>query len=159
MERLKKLEEVLEPDERNRNRFDFNYSTGEMMPTGIDSIYRVVEGIQLNENVPDEVRSQFNVARNLALYSWFAYSFHEIAARQALATLEMSVRQKTGDDKTAFKNLLDKLFPGRQIAPDISLSKAVSTTRNELAHGSTMLTGQGLGFVQLCAELINELFQ
>jgi hypothetical protein len=158
VETLKKLEEVLEPDERNRNRYDFNHSTGEVALTTIESIYSVVEGVRLNDNVPDEVRSQFNVARNLALYSWFVYSFNEIAARQALAALEMAARQKTGDDKTAFKNLLDKLFPGRQLAPDRSLAKAVSTIRNELAHGSTMLSGQGLGFVHMCSELINELF-
>ncbi len=158
METLKKLEEVLEPDERNQNRYDINHSTGEMTPTTIESIYTVVEGVRLNEKAPDDVRSQFNVARNLAIYSWFVYSFNEVAARQALAALEMAARRKTGDDKTAFKNLLDKLFPGRQLAPDLSLAKAVSTIRNELAYGSTMLSGQGLGFVRMCSELINELF-
>lgn len=158
MELLKKIEEVFEPDDRNRNRFDINHSTGDVTPTTIESIYSVVENIRLNDNVPEDVRSQFNVARNLALYAWFVYSFNEIAARQALAALEMSVRIKTGDDKTAFKNLLDKLFPGQQLAPDLSLAKAASAIRNTLAHGSTMMTGQGLGIVRWCAELINELF-
>jgi hypothetical protein len=148
----------LEPDERNQNRYDINHSIGEMTPMTIESIYTVVEGVRLNEKAPDDVRSQFNIARNLAIYSWFVYSFNEVAARQALAALEMAARRKTGDDKTAFKNLLDKLFPGRQLAPDLSLAKAVSTIRNELAHGSTMLSGQGLGFVRMCSELINELF-
>jgi len=34
-------------------------------------------------------RDTFEVARNLALYSWFVYSFYEVAAMQALASLEM----------------------------------------------------------------------
>jgi len=158
MERLKKLEDVCQPDERNRNRYDINHSTGAVTQTSIGSIYAVVEGIRLNDNVPDDVRSHFEVARNLALYSWFVYSFNEVAAMQAMASLEMAARKKTGEDETAFKNLLDKLFQGRQLAPDLSLAKAVSTHRNKLAHGSTMLTGQGIGFVRECAELINELF-
>jgi hypothetical protein len=159
VETLKKLEEVCQPDVRNRNRVDINHSTGDATPTTIESIHIEVENIQLNDNVPDDVRSQFNVARNLALYAWFVYSFNEIAARQALAALEMATRQKIGDDKTALKNLLDKLFPGRQLAPGVDLSKAIATVRNDLAHGSTMMTGRGIAFLRLCAELINKLFQ
>lgn len=159
METLKKLEEVFEPDERNRNRSDINHSNGDVTPTTVESIYPVVEKIRLNDNVPEDVRSQFNVAKNLALYAWFVYSFNEIAARQALAALEMATRIKTGEDKTAFKNLLEKLFPDQQQpAQDLGLAKTVSEIRNRLAHGSTIMTGQGLGFVRLCAELINELF-
>lgn len=158
METLKNLEKVLEPDERNQNRVDRNRLTGDVTPTTVESIYKVVALTQLNDNVPDDVRSQFNVARNLALYAWFVYSFNEIAARHALAVLEMAAKMKTGENKTAFKNLLDKLFPNTQLAPDLSLGKTLSEIRNDLAHGSTMMTGQGLGFVRLCAELINEMF-
>jgi hypothetical protein len=158
MERLKKLEDICQPDERNQNRYDIDHSTGVVTPTSVESIYVVVEGIRLNDNVPDSVRSCFEVARNLAIYSWFVYSFHEVAAMQALAALEMAARNKTGEDETAFKNLLDKLFQGRQLAPDLSLAKAVSKLRNEFAHGSTMRTGQGLSFMRMCAELINEMF-
>lgn len=158
MERLKKLEEVCQPDERNRNRVDIDHATGAVTPTTIESIYTVIEPIRLNDSVPEEVRSHFEVARNLALYSWFVYPFHEVAAMQALASLEMAAREKTGEDGTAFKNLLDKLFKGRQLAPEISLAKGVSWLRNELAHGSTMLSGQGIAYLRVCAELINELY-
>jgi hypothetical protein len=158
MERLKKLEDICQPDERNQNRVDIDHSTGAVTQTSIESIYAVVEGIRLNDKVPDDVRSCFEVARNLALYSWFVYSFQEVAAMQALAALEMAARNKTGEDKTAFKNLLDKLFQGRQFAPELSLAKAVSNFRNEFAHGSIMRSGQGLFFVRMCSEWINELF-
>lgn len=158
MEKLKQLEEVCQPDERNRGRYDLDHSTGAFTPTTIKSIYTLVEDIHLNDNVPDEVRSHFEVARNLALYSWFIYSFHEVAAMQALASLEMAARKKTGEDETPFKNLLDKLFKDRQFTPEVSLAKAVSMFRNKLAHGSTMLSGQGIGFVRRCSELINELY-
>jgi hypothetical protein len=158
METLKKLEEVYQPDERNLKRYDLNHSTGIVTPTGVASIYTIVESIRLNDNVPDEIRSHFEVAKNLALYSWFVYSFSEVAAMQALASLEMAARAKTGDDQTAFKNLLDKLFKGRNLMPEVSLAKVLASHRNKLAHGSTMISGQGFGFVGGCAELINELY-
>jgi len=92
MEQLKKLEEVCQPDERNRNRINLDHATGAVTPTTVASIYAVVASIRLNDNVPDTVRSHFNVARNLALYSWFVYSFSEVASMQALASLEMAAR-------------------------------------------------------------------
>lgn len=158
MEQLKKLEEVCQPDERYRGRADRDHATGAMTLTTIESFYVVVESIRLNDNVPDTVRSHFNVARNLALYSWFVYSFSEVASMQALASLEMAAREKTGERETGFKNLLDKLFKGEQFTPELSLAKGVSTLRNRLAHGSTMISGQGLSIVRACATLINEIF-
>jgi hypothetical protein len=158
MEQLKRLEDVCRPDARYASRVDLDLATGTTAPMTVESIYSAVEPIRLNVGVPDEVCSHFEVARNLALYSWFVYSFHEVAAMQAMASLEMAARAKSGEQETPFKNLLDKLFPGRELAPGISLGKAVTYFRNEFAHGSTMLTGQGLVFLRRCSELINELY-
>jgi hypothetical protein len=126
MERLKNLEDVYQPDERSQNRYDINFSTGEAIPTTVESIYTAVEAIRLNDNVPEIVRSQFNVARNLALYAWFVYSFNEVAAMHAFTVLEMAARIKTDEKKTAFKNLLDKLFPDHQLAPGEGIGKAIA---------------------------------
>lgn len=158
MEQFKRLEDVYEPDVRYTGRIDLDLTTGTAAPMTIKSIYSVVESIQLNAGVPDEVRSHFEVARNLALYSWFVYSFHEVAALRAMASLEMAARAKSGEPETPFKNLIEKLFPGRELAPGISLGKAVTYFRNEFAHGSNMLTGQGLMFLRRCSELIKELY-
>jgi hypothetical protein len=110
MERLKRLEDICRPDERWLNRIDIDHSTGAVTPTTIESIYGLVEEIRLNAGVPDDVRSHFEIARNLALYSWFVYSFNVVAGMQAFASLEMAVREKAGDRKMVFKNLLDKVF-------------------------------------------------
>jgi hypothetical protein len=158
MEQLKRLEDIYETDRRYAGRVDLDLTTGTATTMTVESIYAVVEPLRLNAGVPDEVRSHFEVARNLALYSWFVYSFHEVAAMQAMASLEMAVRAKSGEPETPFKNLLEKLFPGRELAPGISLGKVVTYFRNEFAHGSTMLTGQGLMFLHRCSELINELY-
>jgi hypothetical protein len=158
MEQLKRLEDIYEPDARYVGRVDLDLTAGVAAAMTVESVYLAVEPIRLNFSVPEDVRSQFEVARNLALYSWFVYSFHEAAAMQAMASLEMAARAKSGEPETPFKNLLEKLFPGRELAPGISLGKAVTYFRNEFAHGSTMLTGQGVMFLRRCSELINELY-
>jgi hypothetical protein len=85
-----------------------------------------------------------------------------VAAMQAFVSLEMAVKEKTGDKKSSLKSQLDKVFKGRQLvsgfASPIDLSKAITWLRNDLAHGSTTLYGQGLTLIRTCADLINELF-
>jgi hypothetical protein len=163
MERLKRLENICQPDEVWLNRVDIDHSTGAVTPTTVESIYTLVEEIELGANVPDEVRSHFEIARNLVVYSWFAYSFSVVAAMQALASLEMAVRIKTNAKKRdRFYDLIDRVFPGRELAPTfaptVPLSEVVTKLRNDLAHGSSMMHGQGVNTLGFCAELINELY-
>jgi hypothetical protein len=162
MEKLKLREEVFLPDVRYRNRVNLDHSTGVVSEMTIDTIYEELEHIQLNSTAPESVRSHFEIARNLVVYSWFVYSFNVVAAMQAFASLEMAVKEKTGDKKSSFKSQLDKVFKGRQLAsgfaPPIDISKTISWLRNDLAHGSTSLHGQGLTLLRTCADLINELF-
>ncbi len=162
MEKLKSLEEVCQPDVRFRNRVDLDHSTRTITETTIESIYRLVEPIQLSENVPEDVRSHFEIARNLALYSWFVYSFNVVAAMQAYSSLEMALKRKAGKERISLKQSLAQTFKGRQLAsglgPPIDLSDVVAYLRNDLAHGNPTLHGQGIDALELCAELINELF-
>ncbi len=85
-----------------------------------------------------------------------------VATMQAFASLEMAVRIKTDDRATHFKPLLDKVFSNRKLAsglaPPIDLSVMVSRMRNDLAHVSTIMQGQAVAVLQMCAALINELF-
>src|SRR6266852_5874182 len=107
MEQFKFLSEVCQPDIRYRARVDLDKTTGTVSETTIKSIYDLIQPIALGAKVPDEVRSHFETAKNLALYSWFVYSFNVVAAMHAFASLEMAVRTKTGDKKSPFKQLLD----------------------------------------------------
>jgi hypothetical protein len=162
MEHLKLLPEVCQPDIRYRGRVDLDKTTGTISETTIESIYDLIQPISLGSKVPDEVRSHFETAKNLALYSWFVYSFQVVAAMHAVASLEMALRTKSGDKKTSFKSLLDQAFNNRKltggIGPPIDLSVALSRMRNDLAHGSRTLHGQSIPALQTCADLINELF-
>src|SRR5712664_3216432 len=162
MEMLKPLSEVCEPDVRYKNRVDLDMTTGAFSETTIESLYSVIEVIALGKTVPEEVRNHFDTARNLALYSWFVYSFNVVVAMHAFSSLEMALRMKSGDKKTPFRILLDKAFNNRKLTgglgPPIDLSVALSRMRNDLAHGSRTMHGQGIAVLQLCAELIDELF-
>jgi hypothetical protein len=129
-----------------------------MTLTTIESIYAVIESIELNDQVPDEVRSHFEIARNLALYSWLVYSFNMVAAMQAFASLEMAVRSRTANKEISFNQRLNKVFKKRKLAGGMSVAKVVSKLRNDLAHGSTTIHGQGLECLHMCSELINELY-
>ncbi len=162
METLKPLDEVCQPDVRYRNRVDLDHSTGRITETTIESIYRLIEPIRLTEKVPEDVRSHFEIARNLALYSWFVYSFNVVAGMQAYSSLEMALKQKAGKKRISLKKTLAQAFKGRQLAggigPPIDLSEVIAYLRNDLAHGNSTLHGQGINALVLCAELINELF-
>lgn len=162
MEKLKPLEEVCQPDVRYQNRADLDKRTGAVSETTIGSLYSLIERITLQEKVPDQVRNHFETAKNLALYSWFVYSFNVVATMQAYASLEMAVRITSNDKKSSFKSLVDKVFKKRKLAsgfgPPIELSVLVSRMRNDIAHGSTIMHGQAIAVLQMCADLINELF-
>jgi hypothetical protein len=159
VESLKNFDEIYLPDVRHRNRVNVDTSTGEVSEFKLDDIYSLIEAVCLNDNVPEEIRSHFETAKNLIIYSWFVYSFNTVAALHALASLEMAVKAKTGDGKTAFKSQLDKVFKSREFAPGQPLSKVVAYIRNDLAHGSSTIHGQEHRYVSMCADLINELYQ
>jgi hypothetical protein len=119
MEQLKARNEIISPALINRYRVDLDHSTGTASEMTLDSVYDVVERVKVNNSAPESVRAHFETARNLLLYSWFVYSFNVVAIMQALASLEMAVRQKTGDDRTSFKSLLDRVFNNRQLTSPI----------------------------------------
>lgn len=158
METVKRFEEICQPDPRQLHRYNVDESTGAVSVMGLEDMYGMVEGIRLGENVPEVVRSHFEVARNLVVYSWFVYSFNVVASLWTFASLEMAVKEKTSDRRTGFKNQLDRVFNGRKLADGLSLSTAITKLRNDLAHGSTTMHNQGLVTLRVCSELINELF-
>jgi hypothetical protein len=162
MEQLKALKEVCQPDVRYRHRVDLDLTTGAVSETTVQSLYSLIEPIRLREKVPDEVRSHFEIAKNLALYSWFVYSFNVVAAMHAYSTLEMALKQKAGKKRISLKKSLARALKGRQFAgglgPPANLSDAIAYLRNDLAHGNPTIHGQGIAALELCAGLINELF-
>lgn len=78
---LKPLDKLCEPDKRSA------YFVGKL-----EDIYAELSLIQLHEGVPLDVRHLFETAKNLCLYSWFAYRFHQVSELVAHSALEMALR-------------------------------------------------------------------
>ena len=176
MEELKKLEELQNSDKRNLHFCIIDHSTGKQRPLDVKDIYSSVERIELSEAVPEDIRSQFNVARNLAVYSWFSYSFHQISELKAFSTVEMALRSLLGKHKHGFRGLTTKAVNSGLIKdlgfshiekPENSNSTEYSAKlqdimpalRNSLAHGNTTLHPGSVSNLRICADFINQLYE
>ena len=80
---LKPLDEIREPDERSHN-----------FVAGLEDNHAELNDIVLNDAVPLEVRQLFETAKNLSLYSWFVYRFHQVAELVSFTALEMALRER-----------------------------------------------------------------
>lgn len=78
---LKPLNQIYEPDERQKHFFGT-----------LADRHETLNKIVLNDNVPLEVRQLFETAKNLCLYSWFVYRFHQVAELISFSALEMALR-------------------------------------------------------------------
>ena len=152
-EQLKKFEEIIEPDTRNTFFVITNIDTGKSRQMELEDIYKSVSSIELSANVPDEIRSQFNVARNLALYTWFSYSFHQPSELKAFSTVEFALRKIYSSKRQGLKILVIRAIEDGYIKdsgfshidsrgemePTINyamkLKDLIPSFRNNLAHG------------------------
>lgn len=66
-------------------------------PFELVDLHQRVESLALNAGVPEDVRRNFEIAKNLLLYTWFVYEFQRPAAQQAFSTLEMALRLRFPD--------------------------------------------------------------
>lgn len=102
MEVFKTFKEILEPDARHE-------AFGHPDPTASDGVrrvqlehqYQAMVDLDLSENVPQDIRSAFNVTRNLWVYGWFCYPFHTLAVFHAFSLLEMSLRRRVDQERSA----------------------------------------------------------
>ena len=98
MEEFKSLDEVTTVDRRNTYFVLRNRVTGETRPQELKDHYELVGRFALTETVPEKVRSHFNTAKNVLLYTWFAYGFFPVAELQALNALELALKERIGED-------------------------------------------------------------
>ncbi len=160
MEKLKKLEEIMMPDGRTTSFVIINRETGQKREFGIKDLYGEVDLIRLDQTVPEEVRSQFNVARNLCLYSWYCYSFHNVACLKAYTTIELALRirlNKPEETKASLCSMLEEAL-AKDFLTDNLLPETIPYLRNLAAHGSPMNGPWSVQMLRSCAETLNELF-
>ena len=189
MERLKHFDSLCESDDRMQVMAVVDAAVGEIRPLTLQDIYAVAEATKLHDGVPEEIRSHFETARNLFVYSWFFYPFNIAAQFHGFLSVEFALKTKAGTQKGGFSRLLrqavtegwicDKGFSGFDAwrlrgmnhaltgyaeSPEVKtysqvLAEVLPYLRNDLAHGSTTLHYRGAEYLGICAELINQLFE
>jgi hypothetical protein len=96
---FKPLAEMMLPDVRQQ-------CWGRLQPDGtirkiqLEDLYNRMGGLVLNPTVPEDVRTGFDTARNLFLYSWFVYRFQTVAALQAYAALDFALGKRIENERT-----------------------------------------------------------
>lgn len=90
---LKALEKINEPDDRQKN-----------FVHGLEENHAELSAIVLNDSTPIEVQQLFETAKNLSLYSWFVYRFHQVSELIAFSALEMALRERYLAENLQSKN-------------------------------------------------------
>jgi hypothetical protein len=88
---LRRLDSITAVDPRYAARVVIEPKVG-ARPMNIEDHWNDIEAMALHEGVPGVIRVHFETARNLVLYSWFAYRFQQVAEMHAYASVEYALR-------------------------------------------------------------------
>jgi hypothetical protein len=146
---------------------------------GIKDLHALVNPIVLSDNVPADVRVEFDTARNAFVYSWFVYEFATLADVRCFAALELALRTRlhSAPSNSTKSPGLAKLI---KLATELGLLKRAEfqipsisgggetacmldllpILRNHVAHGNVQLLPQATpGNLSLCASVINAIYR
>ena len=169
MEKFKSLDELTEMDEKHRL---LGVICGSV--PNLEGMHKRLASEVLNEEVPHEIQGQFNVAKNMALYSYFFYALAPEIHLKTYTIIEYALRIRVNPKKAMMLKALIKYaisqrwvsdagfrhiaYPGLENEWCKSMIDAIPYLRNSKAHGSTMLVGDCLLQITLCADFVNQLF-
>ncbi|HBX37875.1 MAG TPA: hypothetical protein DEG76_11540 [Pseudohongiella sp.] len=60
----------------------------------VEDVHRALAPIVLSDSVPTPVRQLFETAKNVSLYAWFVYRFHQVSEMVAYSALEMALKSR-----------------------------------------------------------------
>ncbi|UEQ03180.1 hypothetical protein LMS44_18120 [Halomonas profundus] len=165
MEELKSLDELTEMDEKHR----LMGAVCGGVPS-LEKMHDFLSQERLNRPVPEEIKGQFNVAKNMALYTYYFYALAPEVHLKIYTLIEYALKLKVKPEKHMMlgKLLRVALTNGwvsdagfRHIenpSPDNEWCKAmlkgIPGLRNSQAHGSSMLAGDCLHHITVCADFI-----
>ena len=161
---MKPLAELCKPDRRQHG----------TVGTAAD-YHALLEALVLIDAVPDDVRTQFDVARNLMLYGWFVYEFYTVSSDHAYKCLELGLRKacevlaggadhckevKKSRGLSCYLTYLKTkgIIPAGRYHERIEMF--LPMLRNDAAHGSDALLNFALAMpdLELVADLLNNVF-
>ena len=170
MSGLKNLSEIIQMDKSHESMATL---TG-LIPS-LEGMHKVLSSYKLHSNVPLDVQKQFDVARNMALYSYFYYALAPEVHHKTYTVIEMALRIKaSSNERLMLKALLKKAVDENWISdfgfrhlPNPTeenlyckrLIDVMPRLRNNHAHGTNMLFQNCLEHVMIATDLINQLFE
>ena len=168
---MKAIADILRPDVRNQTLV--SVVDGRVRPTTVDDGYPNLLHLELSPKVPENVRKQFDVCRDLMLYAWFVYEFYAIAAHQALVCLEFALREKHPVTRTnkkghvlyqGLKAHLDRVKELGYFGQDVQsteILKFLPHIRNDEAHGSDTILNFALaeGVLMQVRSIVNTVYE
>lgn len=102
-EKLRPTEFIFEPDPRSTSYVRFDPTTGAYRSIELADHHEMLARLTLHEGVPEDIVHQFETARNIYLYAWFIYRFYIVSEREALACLELALRDRLKAELSAGK--------------------------------------------------------
>lgn len=97
-EHLRPAAFVCTPDPRSIGFVTLDSESGDFRQVQVSDHHKAVALYSLHKGVPEDVAIHFDTARNLYLYAWFVYRFFPVAEHQALACLELALRERLGKE-------------------------------------------------------------
>src|SRR5579859_3142489 len=70
------------------------YENGNFRRINLEDHHANIDSVRISEKVPKEIKTQFDTAKNLSLYSWYVYRFGPVAEHQAYVTFEFALRER-----------------------------------------------------------------
>nr|WP_087024434.1 hypothetical protein [Thaumasiovibrio subtropicus] len=176
MEEFKKFVDITKLDEKHRS---ISQLTGYIPDLKI--IHEDLSEVTLNDEVPEDIRGQFNVAKNMGLYCYFFYALAPEIQLKTYTIIESALRLKAEQVGICGKNnrplMLKKLLtlavdkgwitdsgfrhidnPSSTNEWCRSMIDVISRLRNSQAHGSTLLVPDFYHHICVCADFLNQLY-
>lgn len=127
---LKPLETICEADPRQAAFGRLDRGATSTRSKTIEDHYSDVLLTALPDHAPEDIRTHFDIARNLLLYSWFVWRFAWAAQLYAYASLELALRRRASNDDAIDQDSLPGL--GRLLRIDVErLDEYIELDRNQ----------------------------
>ncbi|HLF10722.1 MAG TPA: hypothetical protein VJA26_05870, partial [Gammaproteobacteria bacterium] len=117
---LKSLADVTSPDERQAN-----------LAQSLADVHAFLAELVLDERVPVTVRQLFETAKNVRLYAYFAYRFHQVAETVAYQALERGLRTRWNDEVARLASIEDSEYVWPGLSSLLLEAAAKKWVRNE----------------------------
>jgi hypothetical protein len=93
-DRLKPFDKITEADSRQGAFSRFDAVINNFTPITLEDHYESISTIALDDRVPEKISIQYETAKNIYLYAWYAYRLFPVAEHHALICLEYALRER-----------------------------------------------------------------